>query len=143
MTESKYAEPTREITAILDSLEKDTAFPAEKETPRIELIDFDRVVQLLRDARDLMEAETHAEAELTHLKMWMSNKIKGWRRAHALLKNKIHGADPDPGFEVQSAGELIREFDEAGKALRAASGAYVTQRFMTDSNDEKYRSFKS
>lgn len=139
----KLQERFRNILQVLDCENKSAGDDViSSEGPHIELIDFDEVIGVIREAVSLADnfKASHDQTEVVH--NWLVSRIKAFRKAEACLKGEISKKQPD--LAGKSPVELMHEYEDAAASLRQVSyrnNRLSDGRYKNDFKEhEKYKS---
>lgn len=144
----KYEELAGGLNQFLHLLEKDNLEnlndgESGKESNHPELIDFDRLKKLLAEATQLCQTQAEAERELTAVKVWLTGRIKAYRKACQVT---LQSGDAVVNIELESlsVSGLINQFENEGSRLRRTISTGNSHLLETKHRKRPdYRQFKS
>lgn len=110
--------------------------------PHVELIDFDALRAVLRQALTAMDAAQLPQQDVPAAKEWFINRITALRRGRRAIVSNT-GSEPDdaPSDETSLSG-LIRSFEEESARLRRLTADRISRsRNLTRTASQKYREY--
>jgi len=116
----------------------------DREPPRLELIDFDKLRMTLAEAVGALAAAKKLDEEAEYVKRWFALRINAIRRGRqALMSAPVNGRDVTAESQLSLAEHLRLYDEESGQLKREVRKSAPVRSSLSAVQQERYKQFRA